>query len=180
MHVDDGAEAADEGAAAARVEAGQLPEGALHVLPRHVGRGHALDAGQVRKVIVDGLQLPVVGVLEEAVEAVLDLACEDRDAQVHGVLHLRRDREEHRQDAADMEAAHGDLDVAGTKLAGDVHGARELVGLHTHQGDHAVTAVALDHVREPVDSHPGVGLVDGGDAKPHVLAEDAALRGVAC
>jgi hypothetical protein len=90
LDVDDGAEAALEGAAPAGVE------GADHaVVPAHHGLGQegghlVLQARQVVQEVVDRLQAPFERVAEDPVQAPLGLAGEEADALVQRLLQVRR------------------------------------------------------------------------------------------
>ena len=64
------------------------------------------------------------------------------------------------------------------EAARDVHGAWKLIGLHSHQGDHATTAAASDPPRNTLRVDAGIGLVDGGDIDDDVIAQHAALVAV--
>ena len=94
------------------------------------------EARQVLEVIVERLQLAVPGVAQHLVEpAFLGLAGEERAADVERLLDLRRDLLEHREAARDVEAADHHRQPGGAELAGEVEGARKLVGLDADQAD---------------------------------------------
>ena len=68
VHVDDGAKAANEGTAAARVEAGDLAECLVDPVNGHEGRWLSVHVGEVVQVVVDGLELAPGAVPGQAVK----------------------------------------------------------------------------------------------------------------
>ena len=179
LHVDDRAERALIGAAAAGIE-------------RRIGAGDAVDhivgevgdrlAGKVRQilhVIVDRLRGAGPDFLEQRlVTAVLRLAGEDRAADVDGLLDVRRDRLQHRKAAGDMEAADRDGDARRAEAPRDMHGARKLVRLDADEAKKR--AVRRLHVAdELVDRDEHVRLVEGLVFDLDILAEHLAARAVA-
>ena len=163
LHVDDGAEGALEGAAAAGVEAGVGAEGAPHHVVRQMRDRHPLDARQVGHEIVDRLQLPGERVAQDLVEpAFLGLAGEDEGAEVERLLHVRLDPRQHGKRAGDVEAADADRDAFLAEGGGQVERARELVRLHADQHHHAGAGLA-DRAGDAAGMDAPVGLVDGDD-----------------
>jgi len=62
-------------------------------------------------MVVQRRERTVAGVAQNLVHASLfDLAGEQRDAEIHGFLHLRGHARQHGQASGDMKAAHADLD----------------------------------------------------------------------
>ena len=136
LDIDDGAEAALVGAAAPGVEARPPAHGQAHPIRRQDGGRGAGHVRQVGQIVVEGLQAIPHQVLEQLLQAALQLPGEQADAKVHGLAQIHRHLLEHRQAAADVEAADGDLHAQGAELPGQVHGPGELVGLdphHAHQ-----------------------------------------------
>src|SRR6185437_5172440 len=80
LHVDDGAERALVGAAAAGVEARLGAAGALDALARQKRDWRAFETGKVVHVIVERLERAGIGVAQYLVEAALGLAGIDRQA----------------------------------------------------------------------------------------------------
>ena len=143
-------------------------------------RRRALDARQIVHVVVERLQRAVPGVAQDLVEpAFLGLAGEDRDAHVHGCLDLGRHDRQHRQAAGDVEAAHRHRQAGLEELAGEIDGARKLVGLDADQADQRLAAAALDVGDDAVGADPRIGLVerldDDVDVRPQHLAPAAIL-----
>ncbi len=144
LHVDDRAEAARERAAASGVEARDVAEVAAHVAGGQRRQRLRLEAGKIRHEIVARPEPSLLRGGEQVVQATLRLAGEETDAERLRLAQIGRELREHRQTAADMEAADRDLDAGGAQLARDVHRARELVGLHADQTHEAIHPVALE------------------------------------
>ena len=148
LHVDDGAERALIGAAAAEIDAGQRAGRAAHMLARQDRRRLALERRQVVHVVVERRQLAGPGVAQHRVEpAFLGLAGEERDAERLRLAHLRRHLRQHREAAGDVEAADGDRQPGGEERPRQVDRARELVGLHADQRDQRPAAGACGSSR---------------------------------
>ncbi len=82
LHVDDGAERALVGAAAAEIDARQRAGGAAHVLARKERRRLTVQRRQLVHVVVERLERAVPGVAQHLVEpSLLGLAGEERDAE---------------------------------------------------------------------------------------------------
>ena len=110
LHVDDGAEGALEGAAAAGIEARHVADRPLDEVVRQEGRrGNVADVRQVLHMIVEGTKLAARGVQDDFVEAFLGLAGVDRDAEALRLLDVAGKLLEHGEAARHMEAADQDL-----------------------------------------------------------------------
>ena len=145
-----------------------------------LGVGAPFEARQIVHVVVERLQRAVPGVLQHDVEpALLGLAAEDGDAHVHGRLDLGRDHRQHRQAARHMEAAQRHRQAGLDELAGEIDGARELVGLDADQADQRLAAAAPDVGHDAVRPDADIGLVerldDDIDVGPQDLASPAIL-----
>jgi len=116
--------------------------------------------------------------LEQVVHPPLDLAREQTDAQPLRLAQIGRQLGQHRQATADVKAADGDLHAGGAQLAGDVDGARKLVGLHADQAHQAVAAVALETRDGLAQRQAGGGLITDSDLDVDGSAEHLALRGI--
>ena len=132
LHIDDGAKRTEERAAAAGIEAGQLAAGAFDARCGKNGHGGPIQRRQIFHVVVERLERALPGVAQHRFKAPFGLAGEKRNAQIHGLFEFGRQLR--RQAAGDMKAAHANLDTGSAQLAGQVHGARILIRLHTHQG----------------------------------------------
>ena len=78
-----------------------------------------------------------------------------------------------------MEAAHRHRQAGLEELAGEIDGARELVGLHADQADQRLAAAALDVGDDAVGADPRIGLVerldDDVDVRPQTPRRAAIL-----
>ena len=175
LHVDDGAERALVGAAAAEIDARQRARGAPHVLGRQDRGRLALERGQIVHVVVELGELAVPGIAQHLVEAgVLGLAGKERDPELLGGADIGRQLRQHGDAAGDVEAADADRQAGGEELAGEIDGARELVRLHPDEADQGAAAFAADHADDLVGPHPPVGLVIGVEADFDVRAQHLA------
>lgn len=106
------------------------------------------------------LVIPCARFLRTIVDPPFRLAREDRDAEVERSLNVGRDVWQHRQAAADVEAAdaHGNARLA--ERPRDVDGARELIALDADEPDQAPAARLADRGDHPIRPHPCVGLVE--------------------
>ena len=172
LHVDDGAERAQEGTAAPGVEAGDHAERASHALGRHIGAGRALKPRQIMKVIVDRLELARGGVAQHFVESPFRFARIERNPEVERFFERIRRLRQHGEAARDMESADDNRDPGRPKRPSAVHHPRELIRLHADETDHAKAAVVLDLAGDALGADAGVGLVDGEDLDVHVLAKN--------
>ncbi len=154
----------------------RIPPRPAHHVGREEGDRRALDPRQVIHVVVQRFEPPGMSGPQQVLEPPLGLAREQRDAEIHRVAHLRRDRRQHRQAAAHVEAADAHRDARRAQGAREIHGARELVGLYAHQADQA--AARLDRADDPLGLDARVGLVPGGDADLHFVAQNPALDAV--
>ena len=118
-----------------------------------------------------GRSLAAIGGSQQLVEASLRFTGEERDAELHRVAKLRRNVRQHREATADVKPADADRDPGGDERPGDVHGARELVGLHADEADEPPSARRADLPDDRVGPDAGVGLVLDGDADLDVLAQ---------
>src|SRR5579864_672588 len=177
LDVDDGAEGAEEGAAPAGVETGDLSAGALDAGGGKHGEGGAGERRQIVHEIVDGLEPAVPGVEEDGVEAAFGFAGEQQNAEIQGFLQFGRDGGEHGEAAGDVESADGDLDVRGAQLAGKIEGAGILIRLDADQGDQRSGAFFFKLSQSAGDfihAKAGVGFITGGDVDFDVVAQQAA------
>ena len=113
LDVDDGAERALERAAAPRVEGREHAVVALHEAPRQIGDRLPLQVRQGVHVVVDRLRRAGVDILQEGLELLLRLAGEKDDAEIDRLLELGGQLLQHRDAAADVEAADRHLDPLG-------------------------------------------------------------------
>ena len=118
LHVDDRAEAALERTAASGIEGPDRRRVALQPLRRQVRHGGALQPRQIGEEIVDRPQPVREGILQQRVDTALSLTGEERDAQVERLLQVPGQFVEHREAAADMEAADDDIDAASAEMRG--------------------------------------------------------------
>ena len=176
LHVDDRAERALERTAAAGIEGRVGAGGAPHELPRQKRARRSAEAGQIVHVVVERLQLAGGGVAQQAVEASLGFAGEQRDAHGAGGIEVDRGAVEHGQAAGYMEAAHRHRNAGVAKRLGDVEGARILVRLHADQPEQAEIAMLAEAPDQLLDVDAGIGLVDDVDVDFDVLSQDMPLR----
>ncbi len=177
LHVDDGAERALIGAAAAGVETGGAAGGALRALDRHQRDRRAVDARQVGHEIVQRLERARRRVMQDFVEPAFGLAGKQRHAHRLGAVKIRIHAIEHRQHARHMEAADADLDTALAQRLRQIERARELVRLHAGQHHHA-GAGGLDHRRQAFGADAGIGFVESVNLDIDVVAENSPLGAI--
>ena len=110
--------------------------------------------------------------------AVLALAGEEGNA--HGLrgADVGRQFRQHGDAAGDVEAADADLQAGLQERAGKIDRARKLVGLHPHQPDQRLAALAADQLDDLVGADPPVGLVIGMQADFDVRPKRLALAHV--
>jgi hypothetical protein len=178
LDVDDRAETALEGAAAAQVEAGPVLRVAADRIGRKDRHRRAGEVGKVLEVIIDGLERAVPGVAEHLVEPpLLRFPGEQRAADVQRLLELGRSVLQHGQAAGDVEAADHHRQTRPAELAGEIERVVELVGLDTDEADHGPGAAPAQVANDPFGDHVAIGLVDGdkvqGEARPEHLAGGA-------
>jgi hypothetical protein len=177
LDIDDGAKAAQKGAAAAGIEGARHGGITARHLGRQIGQGLTLEPGQLGHEVVDGLQAPLMCRAQQVREVLLRLAGEEGDAQIQRLLQLPGQVREHGQTAADMKTADRHLQARLAEAARQVQGAGVLVGLDPHQADQPLPAAGLEAADDPRHRHHGVGLVIGLDADLHLLAEHPPLVG---
>jgi len=176
LHVDDGAEGALVGAAAAKVDAGVFPRGAHDVLVGQDRRRLAFERGQMVHVVVERLELAVPRVAQHDVEpSLLRLACEERDSERLRLFQLRRQLGQHCEAPRDVEAADADRNPFGAELPGDVEGARVLVRLHPDDADQDLPAAALEIANDAGGKHAPIRFVVGLDGEVDAGTEHLAL-----
>jgi hypothetical protein len=107
------------------------------------------------------------------------LAGEQRYAEITRLDEFRRERLQHRDAAADVEAADRDRDAFGPESPRDRHRARELVGLNADQADDAAVSGLLDSRGDSFDRYLDVHLVIGVDLDRHILAQHPLSRAIA-
>ena len=93
-------------------------------------------------------------------------------------MQVRRHVRQHRDAAADVEAADADRDARGAQRPRDVHGARELIGLHADQADQPAASARADLPDQLVGPDAGVGLVADGDPDLDLVTQHLALGAV--
>ena len=172
LHIDDRAEGALVRAAAAGVEAGALAERARHVALRQERHRCARQRGQVGHGVVERCEPTGGSVLQDCVEPVLGFAREHRDTELAAGIELDRLPVEHREASGDVEPAHGHRDAGIAERAGDVEGARILVGLDADQRQQAEVAMRPKALEQHRDLDPAIGLVDGIDVEDDIRPED--------
>ncbi len=170
LHVDDGAEAALERTAAAGIEARIMAGDARHHLARQHREGRRRHVRRVLQIIVDRLCGAARHVAQEVGHAAFAFAGIEHDAEIECLLQFRRDFRQHRDDAADMEAADRDRDIGLAELAGDIERARILIGLNADQRDEAAAGLA-DVAHRLLHVDDGVALVIGFDLDIDIGAE---------
>ncbi len=179
LHIDDGAERALIGAAAAEIDAGIGAGGALDMLARQDGRGLAVQRRQLVHEIIERLQRIVPRVDEHLVKPVLlGFAGEQRNAERLRLLELRRRLGQHRDAARDMKSADRHRQAGGAELARQIHRAGILIRLHPDDADQRPAAHALEVADDPAREHAPIGLVVGLDFDLDARTQDLAFAGV--
>src|SRR5215469_13210805 len=118
LDIDDGAEAATKGTSASRVEASERTGVPFDIPARKKRQRLAFDRRQILHEIVDGLQTILECVLKYLIQPLLALASEQRDSERERLLHLGRQLGKHRNTAADVKAANGNLDARVAQFPG--------------------------------------------------------------
>ena len=91
LHIDDGAESAFEGAAAAAIESAEIGGDELaEISPANGGDGLGVEIGFVVQEIVERLKTASDGVDEQVAPGFFDLAFDDGDAVVQELLNIRQ------------------------------------------------------------------------------------------
>ncbi len=160
LDVDDRAERALIGTAAARIEAGADADRAHDIGFRQEGRGRPLQPGQIVHEVVERRELPIRRVAQHLLEPSLAFARESGNAELPALGEVDGVVLEHRQAAGDMKPADHHLHARSAKPLSDIEGARILIGLHADQRDQAEIAVAAQAADQRVEIDAGVGLVD--------------------
>ena len=176
LHIDDGAERAEERTAAPGVEARDDADRASDPIARQERIGCALERGQIIEVIVDRLQGSRRGVAQHLVEPALRLAGEQRNAEIERLVERIRPLRQHREATRDMEAADADLDACRPQGTGEVQHMRELVRLDADKADEAEAARLLDLPGDAVRADARIGLVDRENLDVDVFAERLGLH----
>ena len=164
LDVDDGAEGAGEGAAAAGVDGPVV----RHDEPPLRARGgvRERDVGEVGRRAEEVVERPQPvrdRVLEDAAPAALHLAEHQRDARVEHGLALGRCRGGHRHRAADVEAADEDGESFALELECEVPGPGPLVRLNADQPYHGHRTGPPEAPAEPHRIHARDDFVDRFD-----------------
>ena len=178
LHVDDGAERALIGAAAARIETRAEADRVRDILLRQERHRHAFDAGQVLHEIVERCELARRRIAQHRLEPAFGLAGKHGNAHFATGVEPDRVTVQHGQASRDMEAAHGDRQSGVAERPGDVERARILVGLNADQRDHSEIAVRAKFRQKGGNVDPRIGLVDRHDVDGDFGPEHPAIRTV--
>ena len=177
LHVDDGAEAALKRAAAAGIEARIFREHELDQIGRQNRRHRARQFGHVVEVVVDRLGRAARHIAQHVGHAALGFAGEQMDAEIQRLLHFRGDLRQHREAAAEVEAAHDDRHAERAKFPAEIKRSWKLIGLHPNQADHARAGFA-NALGDGAHIHEVVALIEGFDLDLDIGTEHALLRAV--
>ena len=132
------------------------------------GGRFGLQRRQILQVVVDRLQRPVRGILQDQVHPAFQLAGEHADAQVERLLQVGLHFGQHRETAGHMKSADHHRHARRTERAGDIECARILIRLHTDDPHQAESVVTPKQGKQLVDFDPGMDLVDHGDVDGRV------------
>jgi hypothetical protein len=125
------------------------------------------------------VQRVVVGIDENLIEpAILGFAGEERNAARLRIDQVLRHVFEHGDTAGDMKATDAHLEACIEKSLGDIHGAWELIGLHTNQCNERFSTIPLDLLDDLLAWNAGVCLVDRVQNDIHVGTENLALAAI--
>ena len=174
LDIDDRAEAALEGAAAAGVEARVMADDPPYHFPRQDRHRSRLHAGHVTEVIVDRLRPAGGDVADELRHPTLDLAREQDHAQSLGLFQIRRQLRKHRYAARDMEPADHHGHVCRPELTRKIKGARKLVRLNSDEPNKSAARRLYPPRRRP-DVDERIALVTGFNLDVDVGAESLLL-----
>ena len=119
-----------------------------------------------------------MGIPEDALEVLLGLAGKDRDAQIQSLLDLRGHLGQHRETAADVEAADAHLDPGGSQASCEVNGPWKLVGLNADQRHQPPAPGSPDLPADLLRFDPAVGLVESGDDDVDMVSEHPTVLAV--
>src|SRR4029079_18502910 len=180
LHIDDGAEGALIGAAAAEIEA-RPPA----LAQAQFGRGQrrerlAFETRQIIEMIVEGLERAVEGVADDLIEAaVLGFAGEERDAHLLRGDDLLWQLLQHRDAARDVEATEADGEAGGEEVLRQVDGTRELVRLDSDQADEHLAAPLFQISDDAARADALMCLVIGFEMDVDAFAQHVAARAIA-
>src|SRR6516164_4159031 len=96
----------------------------------------AIESRQLVHEVVDRREPMLEGSAQHITQPFFRLACEQRNSERGRLFQLRGEFRQHREATANVKATDGNLDSSLTKLARDIDGSCELVGLyprHHHQ-----------------------------------------------
>ncbi len=119
-----------------------------------------------------------MGIPQNALEVLLSLAGKDRDAQIQSLLDLRRHLGQHRETAADVEAADTHREPGGSQGSCEVNGPWKLVGLNTDQRHQPLAPSRPDLPDDPLRSDPAIGLVERGGDDVNLVSEHPTVLAV--
>src|SRR5262249_3270767 len=122
LHIDDGAERAQERASAAGIETAQTPGSPLDARSRENWKGGAGDGREIIHVVVNRLEITLKCIAQHLIEASFGFACEERDAEIERFLEFGRQIGKHRETAGDVESSETDLDAGFAEDSREVHG----------------------------------------------------------
>src|SRR5215831_16518187 len=180
LHVDNGAERALIGTAAACIEARTQPKSPLDVLLGKERHRRALDVWQVPHEIIERHKTSGCSVLQYQFEAALGFTGEHRNAHVPACVEIDGAAVKHRHTAGHVKSSDCDRDASSAERACYIEGARILVRLDANeckQPKIAVTAKPLDQFGH-VDAR--MRLVNCLDVDRNVRPENLALCAIGC
>ncbi len=125
----------------------RMPRRTANDVERQERHRRALEPRQVVHEVVERSQLVAVGRAQQLVQPALGLAGEQRDAEIHRLLQLGGEVRQHRDAAADVEAADAHRDAGRAQRPRDVDGPRKLIGLHADQPDQSAAARSRESAR---------------------------------
>src|SRR5262252_3079041 len=180
LHVDNGAERALIGAAAASIEARTQPKCPLDVLPGKERHRRAFHVRQVAHEIIERRKASGGGILQHKIEATLGLTGKHRNAHLPACIKPDGAAVKHRHTAGHVKSSDCDRDASSAERACYIEGARILVRLDANeckQPKIAVTAKPLDQFGH-VDAR--MRLVNCLDVDRNVRPENLALCAIGC
>ena len=115
---------------------------------------------------------------QQFIESAFSLARKQRDPEIHRFTQICRQVRQHREAPAHVESADANRDAGCAQRTGDVHGARKLISLDTHQTDERAAPTCANLTNHPVGANPRVRFIPGGDHDLDGIAERTPIGAV--
>ena len=118
--------------------------------------------------------------MQQLVQPSLGLTGEQRNAEVHRLLQVRRYIGQHRETAAHMKATDANRNTCSEERPRDVNCARKLIGLNADQADECTTSAGTDLPNDLLGTNSRIRFVPRRDLDLDRIAQRATLCTVQC